>query len=130
MDLSVAKASITQTARHQAAAMLAFFAILLHIAVPALYDMASPRVQGLMEMTICAGGEAKQVLMDESGKPVKPSPAADHKCQGCLAHCGALVLSAVATLLPQLAALHILPHAAGQPHGLVALNTQARAPPL
>ncbi len=130
MDRGIATVSIARTARSQAAAMLAFFAIFLHIAVPALYDMAPPGVQGLMEMTICAGGESKQVLMDQSGKPVKDAPASKHDCKSCLSHCGALALSSAAVALPLFAALLILPLTSGLPHGLIALNRQARAPPL
>lgn len=110
--------------------MLAFFAVLLHVAIPTLYDLAPPSVQGLMEMTICAGGEAKQILIDESGKPASPAPASNHQCHGCLSHCGALALSSAVVALPQFASLHVLPLAAALPHGVVAFGTQARAPPL
>lgn len=130
MESAFATGSIARTARSQAAAMLAFVAILLHIAVPTLYDLAPPRVQSLMEMTICAGGEATQILVDENGKPAEKAPAGDHHCQGCLNHCGALALSAIVVALPQFAALHVLPLASGLPHGFTALSTQARAPPL
>lgn len=110
--------------------MLAFFAIFLHIAIPTLYDLAPPAVQGLMETTICAGGESKQVLIDESGKPVKEAPTSGHNCHGCLNHCGALALPAVAALLPQVVAFVGLTLTTGNPLGLFISHAQARAPPL
>ncbi|MGV8996068.1 MAG: DUF2946 family protein [Parvibaculaceae bacterium] len=130
MDRGAIRGSFTQTARQQAAATLAFFAILLHIALPTLYDIAPPNVQGMMDMTICSGGEAVQIVVDDSGKPVKQVPASNHQCHGCLSHCGTLALASVALVLPQLASLHIAPLAAALPHGSFAVHTRARAPPL
>lgn len=119
-----------QAVRHRAAGLVAVFAFLLHIAVPTLYDIAPPTVQGLMQITICAGGEAKQVLVDETGKPVKQVPADNHNCHSCMAHCGVLALAAVADVLPVAFATFAFGPASGPLHGHFITTAQARGPPL
>jgi hypothetical protein len=119
-----------QTAQHRAGALLAAFAIFLHVAIPTLYDLAPPKVQGLMQITICSGGEARQIVVDESGKPVKEAPSDNHNCHSCVHHCGVAALGLVSNLI-----LTFVPFlAAGPfnipPRGFDNQFTQARAPPL
>lgn len=116
--------------RQRSAGLVALFAILLHIAIPTLYDLAPPAVQGLMQVTICAGGEAKQVLVDESGKPVKQVPADNHNCHSCMSHCGVLALTATAALVPHLFAPAVFGPISSLPLGHDDTVENARGPPL
>ena len=118
------------TVRQRSAGFVALFALLLHIAIPTLYDLAPPAVQGLMQVTICAGGEAKQVLIDESGKPVKQVPADNHNCHSCMSHCGVLAVTVAATLVPHLFASAIFGPIGSLPQGFFGTTEQARGPPL
>tara|TARA_R110002110_G_scaffold373450_1_gene583339 strand:+ start:663 stop:1058 length:396 start_codon:yes stop_codon:yes gene_type:complete len=118
------------TVRQRSAGIVALFALFLHIAVPTLYDLAPPAVKGLMQVTICAGGEAKQVLIDESGKPVKQVPADNHNCHSCMSHCGVLALTATAALAPHLFAPAVFGPISSLPRGYYDTTEQARAPPL
>lgn len=97
--------SFFQTVRHRAAGTMALLAILLHVAVPTLYDLSSPAARGLMQMTICAGGEAKEVFFDQNGKPVQQAPADHHECKSCISHCAAIAIAFAATAAPRLVAL-------------------------
>jgi hypothetical protein len=119
-----------RTVRHQAVGLVALFAILLHVAIPTLYDIAPPAVQGLMQITICAGGEARQVVVDETGKPVKQVPADNHNCHSCMQHCGVLALAAVADLLPVAFAVVIFSPVSAALHSLFFASGHARGPPL
>jgi len=121
--------SFLQTVRHRTAGMIALLAILAHFAVPTLYDLASPAMRGLIQTTICAGGEAKQVFLDQNGKPVKQAPADHHECNSCFNHCSALVIAAVATAVPQLAALITLPSAPSLASALFHAAAHPRGPP-
>ncbi|HEY4343616.1 MAG TPA: DUF2946 family protein [Parvibaculum sp.] len=109
--------------------MIALLAILAHIAVPTLYDLASPTTRGLIQATICAGGEAKEIFLDQNGKPVKQAPADHHECKSCINHCSVLVIAAVATIAPQLAALVTLPSAPGLVSALFHAAAHPRGPP-
>lgn len=119
-----------RTVRHQAVGLVALFAILLHVAIPTLYDIAPPAVQGLMQITICAGGEARQVVVDESGKPVKQVPTDNHNCHSCMQHCGVLALAAVADLLPVAFAAVAFAPVSTALHSLFFASGHARGPPL
>jgi hypothetical protein len=110
--------------------MIALLALLLHIAIPTLYDMAPPAVQGLMQITICAGGEPQQITIDASGKPTSPAIPNNHDCHSCMHHCGGLTLTAAINFAPQIFAAEIIALAGGQPHGLVTTLAHARGPPL
>tara|TARA_R110000824_G_scaffold155226_1_gene327580 strand:+ start:136247 stop:136684 length:438 start_codon:yes stop_codon:yes gene_type:complete len=119
-----------QTAKHRSAALLAIFALFLHIAIPTLYDLAPPQVQGLMQVTICSGGEARQILVDENGQPVKQVPSENHNCHSCLHHCGAMALADFTAIMPTFSVLAGFSLATSLTHGLITKSAQARAPPL
>lgn len=110
--------------------LIAFLALIAHIALPTALQIAGPATQGLFETVICAGGENKTVYMDAEGNPVEPAPAGtSHDCNSCLHHCGAMLASTVALAtpgwsLPALAAPVLRIFA-----GVVATNVQPRAPP-
>jgi hypothetical protein len=120
--------SFLQTIRHRTAGIFALLAILTHIAVPTLYDLSGPEARGLIQATICAGGEAKQVLLDQNGKPVKTAPA-DHECKSCLSHCSALLIAFVAAVTPQFIALVTAPSASSLAAALFHAGAHARGPP-
>lgn len=81
--------------------MFALLGILLHVAVPAAYELSGPATQGLLKTVICSGGVAKEVYLDKDGKPVHPSKADHDDCKSsCLHHCAALAVSTVATASP------------------------------
>lgn len=119
-----------QTAKHGSAAWLALFALFLHIAIPTLYDLAPPQIQGLMQVTICSGGEARQILVDENGQPAKQTPADNHDCHSCLHHCGAMALAQIAPIAPSFSAITGFTLVASLAYGLTGKSAQARAPPL
>ncbi len=119
-----------QTARYRVAGLFAVLALLLHVAIPTLYDLAPPSVQGFMQVTICSGGEAKQIIVDNSGQPVQQAPADHHNCHSCMHHCGVMALVAAINIVPPLFDAALFSLVGGLPHGLVALHTQAREPPV
>lgn len=119
-----------QAGRYRAAGMLAMLALFLHVAIPLLYDLAPASVQGLMQITICSGGEAKQITVDASGQPVQQAPANHHDCYSCMHHCGAMALVAAVTFVPPLFDSVLFSLIGGLTHGLLALDAQARAPPV
>ncbi len=81
--------------------LIAFLALIAHIALPTALQIAGPATQGLFETVICAGGENKTVYMDAEGNPVEPAPAGtSHDCNSCLHHCGAMLASTVALATP------------------------------
>jgi hypothetical protein len=85
--------------RFGAAGMLAFLAILLHLATPLSAQLAASSTDGLLETVICSGGEWKTVYLDAEGKPVEHAPAkASHDCTSCIHHCGGAVLAALVAL--------------------------------
>lgn len=81
--------------------MFALLAILLHVVVPTAYELSGPSSQGLIKTVICSGGMAKEVYLDENGKPV-PTNNADHEgCKtSCLHHCAALFVSTIGFIKP------------------------------
>lgn len=109
--------------------MIALLAILLHVAVPMLYDLAGPSTRGLIQTTICAGGEAKQVFLDRNGQPVQQTPAKHHDCNSCISHCSALLVATFAAATPHLIALIATPPVAGFAHALLHAGAHARGPP-
>lgn len=121
--------SFFQTVRNRTAGTMALLAILLHVAVPTLYDLSSPATRGLMQVTICAGGEAKDVFIDENGKPVQQAPADHHDCKSCLSHCAALAVAAVASSAPRWAAVFVAPAAPALATGLFLAAAHPRGPP-
>jgi hypothetical protein len=119
-----------RAARLTAAHTLAFLALLLHIALPPLLQIAGPATQGLFETVICAGGENKTIYLDAEGNPVEPaSSGRSHDCNSCLHHCGAALVSSFAFAvsgwtLPALAA-----PAARVAAAILTTKVQPRAPP-
>src|SRR3546814_11001480 len=104
--------------------MIALLAILLHVAVPTLYDLAGPSARGLIQATICAGGEEKQVFLDHNGQPVEQTPAAHHDSHSCISHCSAPIVASFAPALPPLIPLVHTPSVAGLPDALLHSGTR------
>lgn len=119
-----------RTARYRVAGMFAMLALLFHVAIPTLYELASPSVQGLMQITICSDGEVKQITIDESGQPVQQAPANHHDGHSCMHHCGVTALVGAVNFVPPLFDSVLFSLVGGLPHGLVALHAQARDPPV
>lgn len=94
------RSSFLHGVRNRASGTFALLAILLHVVIPTAYDLASPATLGLMQATICAGGEARQILIDRDGKPVQPTPAQNHDCKACVSHCAALFVAAITSDAP------------------------------
>lgn len=120
---------VFQTVRHRTAGMIALLAILLHIVVPTLYDLAGPSARGLIQATICAGGEEKQVFLDHNGQPVQQAPATHHECLSCISHCSALVIATFATAMPHLGALVTAPSVTILARTLLHAGAHPRGPP-
>lgn len=112
--------------------VLAFLAMLFHIASPLALQLAGPSVDGLMQTVICSGGVAKTVYIDEDGNPVEPaSPASSsHDCKSCVHHCGAAALAALFALpAPQWALPAPLRVAYAALSGHTSSSKYSRAPP-
>lgn len=121
--------SFFQTVRQRSAGMIALLAIFLHVAVPTLYDLSSPATRGLIQMTICAGGEAKEIYLDQNGKPVKQAPADHHDCKSCISHCAALAVAAFSTSTPHWISVFASPVAPALGLGLFLASAHPRGPP-
>jgi len=98
--------NLLHTVRNRTAGLLALLAIFLHVVVPTAYDLSASSTQGLIKTVICSGGMAKEVYLDENGKPV-PTNNADHEgCKtSCLHHCAALFVSTIGFIKPSWAIL-------------------------
>jgi NAD-dependent dihydropyrimidine dehydrogenase PreA subunit len=117
------------TVRNRTAGMIALLAILLHVAVPTLYDLSGPATRGLIQMTICAGGEAKDIYLDRDGKPVQQAPAEQHDCKSCIHHCAAIAVAVFAAAAPRWVAILATPAAPSLVTGLFQAAAHPRGPP-
>ncbi|MFZ3032714.1 MAG: hypothetical protein WA138_01685 [Parvibaculum sp.] len=116
--------------RLQAVGAVAAFAMFFMSVAPLIYNLAPAQVRGLMQITICSGGVAKQITVDENGKPVKEAPASKYSGGTCAHHCSTLACHAVSTVVAfvLLGVLRASPSDTMM-HGLNAIFSHARGPP-
>ena len=119
-----------RTAGLTVARALAGFALLLHIALPTVLQMAGPATQALFETVICTGGENRTIYLDADGNPVEPVPAGtSHDSGSCLHHCGAMLASTFAHAASGWAPPMIAVPVAYLVAAIVPMSAQPRAPP-
>lgn len=121
--------STFQATRQRAAGIFALLAILLHVVVPTLYDLSGPATRGLMQTTICAGGEMMEIYLDADGKPVKPAPVDRHDCTSCVSHCAALAIAVFSTDAPRWLAAFVTPALPATVFSYFLASVHPRGPP-
>lgn len=119
--------------RHEAVGALMAFAMFFQAGVPLLYNLAPPQARGLMQITICSGGFAKVVTVDENGKPVKEAPASSkYSGNSCVHHCGGglLCYASTTTAMPFLLWVMVASSASHLLDELTVAHLHARGPPV
>ena len=117
--------------RLQAVGALTAFAMFFQAGVPLLYNLATPQLRGLMQITICSGGVSKQITVDENGRPVKQAPTSKASGNSCVHHCGGglLCYASTTTAMPFLLWVMVASSASHLLDELAVAHAHARGPP-